>query len=839
MWLKRLGRALPLAAIVLVAAQPLACAAPKNVTLIPAGGVWRYSADGSEPGATWRERSFDDSSWRAGAAEIGYGDGGEVTPFTPPAPAPITTYFRHSFEITEAAEFTACLLRIVRDDGAIVSINGTEVFRTNMPEGPVNASTVASSGVEFPLEGNFVVARVPASALVAGTNVVAVEIHQAGAQDTDLSFDLELVATALERPAFVTRGPYLQSGSPARVTVRWRTDIPTRAHVRFGPSPLEQHDTVLAGNESLDHEITLAGLAPDAQYYYTIGDGFDDLEGGGDAAHRFRTAPLAGTVKPVHMWILGDSGTGGDGTGRVQAVRNAYLRSPSFRPPDVWLMLGDNAYYVGADAEYQAAVFDIFRNLLPNTVLWSTLGNHETYTAFGAPYFDIFTLPKSGEAGGVPSGTENYYSFDYANIHFICLDSMSSDRRAGSAMLSWLEADLASTVQRWIIAFWHHPPYTKGSHDSDWEIELVEMRENALPLLEAGGVDLVLCGHSHVYERSFLVDGHYGTSLELEPQMIKDAGDGREHGLGVYGKEAGPHAGAVYVVNGSSGQTSGGLLNHPVMFRSLNELGSMILDVYGDRLDAQFLNANGTVRDEFTISKAPLVTVTATQPQTGEHAAPPAVVTIRRARDFANPLPVTLSFAGTAKSGADYLPIASSFMIPAGEPSVSFFVTPLEDELFEGRETVLVSANNGLAYRVHRDSRTAAVLIKDRQMELWRAAKFGPDANDPAIAGDDADPDGDLRPNDAEFIAGTEPLDRKSILAAQVSVNPGGAATVRFIARAQRTYSVLWTNALEAPQWQKLYDVDAETSDREVVIVDTNAASHPQRFYRVVAPRAE
>jgi 3',5'-cyclic AMP phosphodiesterase CpdA len=64
-------------------------------------------------------------------------------------------------------------------------------------------------------------------------------------------------------------------------------------------------------------------------------------------------------------------------------------------------------------------------------------------------------------------------------------------------MLSWLEADLANTLQPWIIAFWHHPPYSRGSHDSDFEIELLEMRENALPLLEAGGVDLVLCGHSH------------------------------------------------------------------------------------------------------------------------------------------------------------------------------------------------------------------------------------------------------------------------------------------------------------------------------------------------------
>ncbi|MFT5106174.1 MAG: 3',5'-cyclic AMP phosphodiesterase CpdA [Verrucomicrobiales bacterium] len=64
-------------------------------------------------------------------------------------------------------------------------------------------------------------------------------------------------------------------------------------------------------------------------------------------------------------------------------------------------------------------------------------------------------------------------------------------------MASWLENDLASTTQEWIFAFWHHPPYTKGSHNSDIEINLVQMRESFLPILESYCVDLVLGGHSH------------------------------------------------------------------------------------------------------------------------------------------------------------------------------------------------------------------------------------------------------------------------------------------------------------------------------------------------------
>jgi len=170
-------------------------------------------------------------------------------------------------------------------------------------------------------------------------------------------------------------------------------------------------------------------------------------------------------------------------------------------------------------------------------------------------------------------------------------------------MLTWLESDLEATNARWVIAYWHHPPYTHGSHNSDLEIELIEMRQYALPILEAHGVDLVLCGHSHSYERSKLLDGHYGTSDTLQPTMIKDAGDGRLSGDGPYAKKRGPHAGAVYTVCGTSGQVSGGGYDHPVMFTSLPELGSMVIDLEGDRLHAMFLNSEATVRDEFTIVK--------------------------------------------------------------------------------------------------------------------------------------------------------------------------------------------------------------------------------------------
>jgi hypothetical protein len=144
------------------------------------------------------------------------------------------------------------------------------------------------------------------------------------------------------------------------------------------------------------------------------------------------------------------------------------------------------------------------------------------------------------------------------------------------------------------------------------------MRERVVPMLEAYGVDLVLCGHSHNYERSFLINGHYGPSSSLQSSMVLDAGGGRVEETGAYlkatsGSEAG--RGAVYVVAGSSGQTGFGSMNHPAIFRALNNLGSMVIDVNGSRLEAKFLRENGVVDDHFTILKGDQAPFVVTAPQ--------------------------------------------------------------------------------------------------------------------------------------------------------------------------------------------------------------------------------
>jgi acid phosphatase type 7 len=413
-----------------------------------------------------------------------------------------------------------------------------------------------------------------------------------------------LVLAALSQqsasPATVTRGPYLQKGTPTNVVVRWRTDVETDTRVRVGTDPSNFPRIIDRSTLTTEHSVNVTGLSPNTRYYYSIGTTEGKL--GSGAGYFFVTSPT--TPKPTRIWVLGDSGTAGI---YAAAVRDAYYSFAGQRHTDLWLMLGDNAYGTGTDTEYQWAVFEMYPDMLRKSVLWPTIGNHDTYSNPGnPPYLSIFTLPANGEAGGVASGTERYYSFDYGNIHFVCLDSMNDDLSSTGPMATWLQQDLNANTKPWLIAFWHHPPYSRGSHDSDWEYELIAMRQNFLPILEAYGVDLVMCGHSHSYERSFLMHGHYGPSQELDGDhpFFVDASSGREYDTGPYLKDPDePSIGTVYAVAGSSGQASGGTLDHPAMFISLNELGSLVLDVNSNRLDATFLQADGGQTDTFTILK--------------------------------------------------------------------------------------------------------------------------------------------------------------------------------------------------------------------------------------------
>ena len=169
-------------------AVPLANA---GASLVSMGSVWRYLDNGTDPGPAWTSPLFNDSAWKSGPAQLGYGDGDEATlvSFGPDQNNKyITTYFRHAFVVSDGSGWTNLNVWLLVDDGAVVYLNGTEVFRCNLPAGGVAFATLATAVGE----NSVFDATLAPTQLVTGTNVLAVEVHQNVAMSTDLSFDLEL-----------------------------------------------------------------------------------------------------------------------------------------------------------------------------------------------------------------------------------------------------------------------------------------------------------------------------------------------------------------------------------------------------------------------------------------------------------------------------------------------------------------------------------------------------------------------------------------------------------------------------------------------------------------------
>ena len=463
---------------------------------------------------------------------------------------------------------------------------------------------------------------------------------------------------------------FLQQLSDTSVIIKWRGEA-IAACIGTLQDKLKIYGEATE-TESGDKEVLFTGLKPEILYWYSIGAARTAPDD-----QFFVTAPEVGALPAdlnTRVWLIGDSGTGGDDereehegeAAEVLAGMRAYIAKDG-EPVDVFMMLGDNAYYVGSDFNYQQAVFETYPELLKQVSVWPTIGNHEmgigdplpapglsqspdpdSYVAVNGeapsrmPYLDIFTLPTKAEVGGVPSGTEQYYSFDYGNVHFVSLDSQLTARDPDqlAAMKAWLIDDLSSNSADWTIVIFHHPPYSKGAnHDSDdtekvggFDMPQQWMREAFVPVFDSYGVDLVYNGHSHSYERSFYLTDLIGKSdtysaarnAELVDGDPKRPASGR--GDEAY-EQLSPTSGGiddrvVYTVAGNGGKadSDSGItdpaqwLLHPAMIgqpadtqtprrRGLAVIGSVIVDAGENKLVASFIDANGEVLDRFTINR--------------------------------------------------------------------------------------------------------------------------------------------------------------------------------------------------------------------------------------------
>ena len=246
-----------------------------------AGSSWLYNDSGMALPNSWNTTTYNDTNWVYGDAQLGYGEGDEATVVdfgSDPNNKHITTYLRHKFTVDDASLYDSLVFNLLRDDGAIVYLNGTEVHRSNMPSGTVGFDTLASSAVTGGAESTFYEFKTGASLLTNGINVIAVELHQASASSSDLSFDFSLgfELPPLEATSFPvkrnTEWHYLDIGADLDA-VAWQDTLFNDDNWDFGAGPLGYGDPM---NTTIDF-----GPDPNNKYvtYYFRRDVMIDTAG--------------------------------------------------------------------------------------------------------------------------------------------------------------------------------------------------------------------------------------------------------------------------------------------------------------------------------------------------------------------------------------------------------------------------------------------------------------------------------------------------------------------------------------------------------------------------------
>jgi uncharacterized protein (TIGR03437 family) len=377
------------------------------------------------------------------------------------------------------------------------------------------------------------------------------------------------------RGATLARYPYLQNMRRDGATITWSTLEAGRGTVQYSTDAsysLEAVSRVAAVPQSRTglsysyylHRADLTGLQQGTEYHYRVTLDGAVLPAGADL--RFRTAGRS----DLTFLALGDSGMGGEpqaALARQMAAENAALL----------VHTGDVVYPAGGHPEYETMFFEPYAELLRRVPLFPCLGNHDYYTGDGAPYLELHSVPTDG----VPEPDRGrYYSFDAGNVHFVSIDSNTALNRgpvAAARMLQWLDNDLARSREFWRVVYFHHPPYASGPNDQDPVSQMA--RNDIVPVLEKHGVELVLNGHEHSYQRT----------APLKRGQRSDAADA-----------------TIYVTTGG-----GGAVLYPNLPRDYHAgrdscFHYVRVEVAGGRLTASAVKLGGEIADRFTLSPPPI-----------------------------------------------------------------------------------------------------------------------------------------------------------------------------------------------------------------------------------------
>jgi acid phosphatase type 7 len=298
------------------------------------------------------------------------------------------------------------------------------------------------------------------------------------------------------------RAPYVQNVSPKGASILWTLSSQADAVLQITDASgavqnvTPQVTEFTAAQTGLpasffQYQASLANLTPDTAYAYSIQSGGQALASpvagpltfstpGGDSAFTFLAFADSGVGSPAQLQLAS-----------LMDQENAGLV----------LANGDLAYELGSFANIESNYFGVYSDLMARVPFFTSLGNHEYLTDSGYPSLAGRVLPQSGSP---TANSGRYYSFDWGDVHFVALDSnapLASATTGDSSMLTWLDNDLRATRKFWRVVFFHHPGYATGVHQ--FEPPAGQVRQYIVPILETYGVQLVLNGHEHNYQRTF------------------------------------------------------------------------------------------------------------------------------------------------------------------------------------------------------------------------------------------------------------------------------------------------------------------------------------------------
>jgi len=460
--------------------------------LLERGSVWKYLDDGSNQGTAWVDSDFDDSSWKNGAAELGYGDGDEATVISYGSNSSnkfTTCYFRHNFDVNLSDASPYILLQLLRDDGAVVYLNGREILRSNMPNGTITYVTRSAGTVAGSAEDVFYEFLIPSENLLDGSNVLAVSVHQRSASSSDVSFNLEL-SFSDEEPALIRKEPYLIfSDTKDEMQVFWQLYQSASCFFEWGDDLTYQLGSENTREYGDDHQhfYLMTGLVPGTEYHYRMIVEEDTITG------KFRSAP-EDTIKSLTFFAYGDTRSKPE---HHNDVAEQILKEIAKDEDALSFVIsaGDLVYNGNLeedwDNEFFSGNYSFIRQMMQMLPYVATVGNHDGNGDLFEKYFP-FPQYQNGDY---------YWSFDYGPAHFTIIDQFSTYTRS-SKQYNWLVDDLANSDKQWKFILMHEPGWSAGGMHAN----NVQVQELIQPLCKEYGVQFVLTGHNHYYSCA-VVDG--------------------------------------------------------------------------------------------------------------------------------------------------------------------------------------------------------------------------------------------------------------------------------------------------------------------------------------------